>query len=65
MTSVNPRPVSLALAAALGLSSLLACDSQDIEPTDEAIPWRTDVAAAIDDARRQGKPVWLYFTADW
>ena len=31
----------------------------------DRIPWRTDVAAATEEARRDGKPVLLYFTAAW
>ena len=31
----------------------------------EIIPWRTDFAAATDEARRTGKPVFAYFTAVW
>lgn len=31
----------------------------------EIIPWRTDFAAAKDEARRDDKPVFAYFTASW
>ena len=31
----------------------------------EIIPWRTDFAAATEEARRDGKPVFAYFTATW
>ena len=31
----------------------------------EKIPWRTDVAAAREESRRDGKPALLYFTASW
>src|SRR5688500_3197541 len=31
----------------------------------DKIPWRSDVAAAHDESRRDGKPVMLYFTATW
>ena len=31
----------------------------------EIIPWRTDLAAAREEARRTGKPVMAYFTASW
>jgi thioredoxin-like negative regulator of GroEL len=31
----------------------------------EIIPWRTDFAAATEEARRDGKPVLAYFTATW
>src|SRR5438270_6455711 len=31
----------------------------------EIIPWRTDFAAAREEARRAHKPVFLYLTASW
>ena len=31
----------------------------------EIVPWRDDFAAAGDEARRGGKPVFAYFTAVW
>jgi len=31
----------------------------------EIIPWRTDLAAAREEAGRTGKPVMAYFTASW
>lgn len=31
----------------------------------EIVPWRTDFAAAKEEARREGKPVFAYFTASW
>ena len=32
---------------------------------EEVIPWRTDFAAAKDEARQSNKPVFAYFTAVW
>jgi protein disulfide-isomerase len=31
----------------------------------EAVPWRNDLATARTEANQAGKPVLLYFTADW
>ena len=31
----------------------------------EIVPWRTDFAAATAEARKDGKPVFAYFTATW
>lgn len=31
----------------------------------EIVPWRTDFAASVDEARRANKPVMAYFTATW
>jgi thiol:disulfide interchange protein len=31
----------------------------------EVIPWRTDFAAAKNEAAQGGKPVFAYFTAEW
>lgn len=36
-----------------------------IKPAKDLIAWRTDVAAATVEAKSAGKPVMLYFTADW
>lgn len=36
-----------------------------IEPPADKIPWRTDYAAALDEAKQTGKPVLLKFTASW
>lgn len=29
------------------------------------VPWQTDLAAAREQSARDGKPILLYFTADW
>ena len=29
------------------------------------INWRQDIQAAFGDAARQGRPIVIYFTADW
>jgi len=31
----------------------------------ERVPWRTDLHAAMEEAGKTGKPLFLYFTADW
>ena len=31
----------------------------------DRIPWRTSYAAGLEEARRDGKPTLLYFTASW
>jgi protein disulfide-isomerase len=31
----------------------------------EQVPWRSDLPAALAEARAANKPVLLYFTADW
>ena len=31
----------------------------------DIIPWRHDYAASLDEARKAGKPVLVYFTATW
>ena len=31
----------------------------------EIVPWRNDFAAATAEARKDGKPVFAYFTATW
>lgn len=32
---------------------------------EEIIPWRDDLVAATEEARRDNKPVFAYFTASW
>jgi thioredoxin 1 len=49
--------ILLALLAVVGISTAL-------QPK-EKIPWRTDYAAAMEEARSMNKPVLLYFTANW
>lgn len=49
--------VGCALVAVVGLSRLLA--------PHEIIPWRTDFAAARQEAALRHKPILAYFTADW
>jgi protein disulfide-isomerase len=31
----------------------------------ERVPWRSDFTAAQDEATKTGKPLFLYFTAEW
>jgi thiol:disulfide interchange protein len=31
----------------------------------EIVPWRTDLSAAREEAKRDSKPLLLYFTASW
>jgi protein disulfide-isomerase len=49
--------IILALTAVTVIAKLSA-------PKDK-IPWRTDIAAATEESRREGKPALLYFTASW
>ena len=57
------RPVwgiFLILCAVVGVATL----AKALRPK-EVVPWRTDFAAATAEARREGKPVFAYFTAVW
>ncbi len=49
--------VFAAVMIVVGVSRLLAAK--------ELIPWRADFAAARLEAQRAGKPLLVYFTADW
>jgi thiol:disulfide interchange protein len=49
--------VVLGMIAVTGVSALMR--------PKEVIPWHTDWSAAQADARRSGKPVFAYFTAEW
>jgi len=56
----------LLFPAAFYMGSLLGWSSRDFAPAHRpGIEWRTDEAAALKEARRQGKPVMMEFTADW
>lgn len=57
------RPVwgiFLILCAVVGVATL----AKALRPK-EIVPWRTDFAAATAEAKRDGKPVFAYFTAVW
>ena len=57
------RPVwgiFLILCAVVGVATV----TKALRPK-EIIPWRTDFAAATEEARREKKPVFAYFTAVW
>lgn len=58
----------LAIAALLGSASMLAIGGAKTTGSDAvegAFPWETDVGAADRSAQETGKPLLLYFTADW
>ena len=50
----------IAVALVIGFSML---NRESTAP--ERVPWRTDLHAAMDEADKSGKPLFLYFTADW
>jgi hypothetical protein len=56
--------VALAMAS---LSFTLAPEAhaQPREDRGGRIEWREDVGPALEEAERAGRPVLMYFTADW
>jgi hypothetical protein len=57
------RPVwgiFIVLCAVVGVSMV----AKAMRPK-EIVPWRTDFAASVEEARRENKPVMAYFTATW
>jgi thiol:disulfide interchange protein len=66
----NPRPTANPLKPVWGLFAILVLFtgvmmlSKAMRPK-EVVPWRTDYAAAAEEARRTGKPMMAYFTANW
>ena len=57
------RPVWFIALIFGGVAAVVAA-SKWMTPA-ERVPWRSDLPAAQADARRDGKPVLLYFTAEW
>jgi thiol:disulfide interchange protein len=57
------KPLWFLFALVAGLSLVTAVSK--LRHAKELVPWRTDVAAAMDSARVAGKPALLYFTATW
>ncbi len=39
--------------------------SKNIATGDDKVPWRHELPAALEEAKRDNKPVFLYFTASW
>lgn len=57
------RPVWGILFVALGMGAIYLI-ARGLTPR-EIIPWRTDYAQAVQEAKASHKPLFLYFTADW
>ena len=57
------RPLRGLLLIILGVTALTVF-SKTLGAKDQ-IPWRTDLPAAVAEAKEAGKPVLLYFTATW
>lgn len=57
-----PVKVMIVIVLAVALSAVVAVNNRT---GDELVPWRTDVAAALEDGRKANKPTLLYFTASW
>ena len=59
--SLRPvRTLFIALCAVVAVAIVVKA----LQPK-EIVPWRTDFAAATEEARRARKPVFAYFTAVW
>jgi thiol:disulfide interchange protein len=48
------------LACVLGISA-----ASKLFRGKEIVPWRADLSAAREESRRENKPVFAYFTAEW
>jgi thiol:disulfide interchange protein len=57
------KPVWGILAIVVAMIAIVTV-SRRLEPK-EVIPWRGDWESASAEARRTGKPVFAYFTAEW
>jgi thiol:disulfide interchange protein len=58
------KPLWVLFAILLGVTAITAI-SKFVREGSDRIPWRQDVSAAAEEARRDGKPRLLYFTASW
>jgi len=62
----SPRgPWSRALAVLAVASLLTPARAEDPEADPDAIAWREDYAAALEEARAGGRPLWIQFTGPW
>jgi thiol:disulfide interchange protein len=57
------KPLWGLFAILLGVS-VVTVISKMVKPK-EIVPWRTDLSAAREEAKRDSKPLLLYFTASW
>lgn len=55
------RPRALVAISAASLFFLTSAQAQD----PDAIAWRNDYAAALEEARASGDPIWIQFTGPW
>ena len=67
--SAIPTPPTVELRPAPSSASLTSSATRDIPtpvvPTVPAIDWRPALETALDESRRTGRPVVLFFHADW
>ncbi len=70
--SSSPRPLgrlvatfAVLIVTVLSVLPLQPIRAQLRESAGSAIPWRAFDTIAIDEALRAGRPVFVYFTADW
>lgn len=54
----------ISLLGSLALLAAIACHSQ-VDQSIQAVPWRSDYAAARQEAASSGKPLFVDFTATW
>lgn len=59
-----PRGARLRALAALSAASLVFLASAQAQDPD-AIAWREDYAAALEESRADGRPLWIQFTGPW
>ena len=62
----SPRGLRAHALVALAASTLLApARAEDPDAAPDAIAWREDYSAALEEARAGGHPLWLQFTGPW
>jgi thiol:disulfide interchange protein len=57
------KPLWGLFAILLGVSAITVISK--MTRAKEIVPWRTDLSAAREEAKRDAKPLLLYFTASW
>jgi thioredoxin 1 len=64
MTS-SMRPVLVIGVVVFGVAAMVAISEWKAAHAKEIIPWRSDLSAAMSEARQTHHPVFAYFTASW
>ena len=65
MSSTQSPLKPFLILALIGLAAIAAAVAWKRANAKELVPWRTDYAGAVEEARAANKPLFVYFTATW